>query len=132
MIQRRFLKDDLLAAMLKIDCRGQGQKREINEETTAVLGSRDDGDLDPGCMLKVEPTGFVRDWMWEVREREDKDDAEIFDLSNQMDGDAIAEMGNDPGRASLQHKIKNSLLDTLRLRCLLEIHVEFSRGQLDL
>lgn len=48
-----------------------------------------------------------------------------------MDGTAIAELGNTPGRANL-HKIKGSLLDMFRLRCLLEIQVELSRGQLDL
>lgn len=44
----------------------------------------------------------------------------------------FAEMGNAPERANWQHKVKNSLLDTLRLRCLLEIQVQLSRGQLDL
>lgn len=44
-----------------------------------------------------------------------------------MDGTAIAELGNTPGRANL-HKIKGSLLDMFRLRCLLEIQVELSRG----
>ena len=48
-----------------------------------------------------------------------------------MDGTAIAELGNTPGRAKL-NKIKGSLLDMFRLRCLLEIQVELSRGQLDL
>lgn len=53
-----------------------------------------------------------------------------FGLSNWMDGAALAEMGNAPGRASSQPRMKNSLSDMLRLRCLLE--VELSRGQLDL
>lgn len=35
-----------------------------------------------GCTLKVEPTGFVRDWVWGVRGRGDKDDAEVLSLSN--------------------------------------------------
>lgn len=48
-----------------------------------------------------------------------------------MDGTAIAELGNTAGRANL-HKIKSSLLDMFRLRCLLEIQVELSREQLDL
>ena len=82
--------------------------------------------------VECRPTGFVRDWMRGVREREDKDEAEVFDLSKWMDGTAIAELGNAPGRANLQHKIKSSLLDMFRLRCLLEIQVELSRGQLDL
>ena len=68
---------------------------------------------------------------WGEWEREDKDEAEGFDLSKWMDGTAIAELGNTPGRANL-HKIKGSLLDMFRLRGLLEIQVELSRGQLDL
>lgn len=50
-----------------------------------------------GCLLKVEPTGLVRDWIWLVRERQGKDDVDVCGLSSWMDG--AAEMGNAPGRA---------------------------------
>lgn len=45
------------------------QLRSRRQEVTGPWMSVGGGKIrDSGCPLKVEPTGFMRDWMWGVRE----------------------------------------------------------------
>ena len=65
------------------DPRDQSRIRETTQEaiTTVLvsknvawageLGGGDEKWLDWGSVLKVRPTGFVRDWMWVRRERQE-------------------------------------------------------------
>lgn len=137
-IQLILLKADLLATMLKMDHKGtmlevgRSVRRQLQSRGQKVMltQTRRGGEKvwDSGCMLKVEPTALVRDQIRGVRGRQSKDVADKCVLSNGwMDLLRWELLQEEQG-----YSTKLRLLGMLRLRCLLEIWVELSRGQLGL